>query len=469
MGQRLYEYWQRFATSFRTKTRDGAPYAYHYLSGLLRMTGERNFANIGRQTGVPGQNVQHFMANSPWSAESVLRQVQQEIAAKPALAGGGMLLLDESADAKAGLKSAGAARQYNGRLGKVDVSQVGTFLAYANVPAGVWTWIDGELFLPEHWLSQAMAGERKRLGVPADRPFATKVELGWRMIQRVQATGVPFEAVACDDLYGRSTWLRRQLDQAGICYMADVPADTQVYLTEPAVGVPPRAPDQRGRPPSRPRVLSLDEPIPVSAVARREDTVFERVRVRSTERGEIHDPFAVRRVWTTRDRAVGVPVTEEWLVIRREADGTNNYSLSNAAPDTAIERLAWLKCQRYFIERANQDAKSDLGWDELQAQKYRAWEHHLALTVLATWFVAETKLDWAQQAQRDPSLAAQLGVEMLPRLSAANVRELLRAVLPLPHLTPQEATALVVQHLVNRTRSTKSRLKRRHRPNSASP
>jgi SRSO17 transposase len=41
-----------------------------------------------------------------------------------------MVLLDESADAKAGTQTAGAGRQYNGRLGKVDVCQVGVFLAF---------------------------------------------------------------------------------------------------------------------------------------------------------------------------------------------------------------------------------------------------------------------------------------------------------------------------------------------------
>jgi hypothetical protein len=31
--------------------------------------------------------------------------------------------------------------------------------------------------------------------------------------------------------------------------------------------------------------------------------------------------------------------------------------------------------QRYFVERSIQDAKSEMGWDEFQAQKLRAWEH----------------------------------------------------------------------------------------------
>jgi hypothetical protein len=49
-------------------------------------------------------------------------------------------------------------------------------------------------------------------------------------------------------------------------------------------------------------------------------------------------------------------------------------------------------------------------------------------------------------------------VEVLPALSTANVREMLKAVMPLPQLSPQEARAQVVKHLV-------SRLRRRHRKN----
>jgi hypothetical protein len=47
----------------------------------------------------------------------------------------------------------------------------------------------------------------------------------------------------------------------------------------------------------------------------------------------------------------------------------------------------------------------------------------------------------------------------LPDLSVANVRELLQAVMPLPQLSQDQATRLVVKHLVKRSRSTRSRLK----------
>src|SRR5215510_9237250 len=134
-------------------------------------------------------------------------------------------------------------------------------------------------------------------------------------------------------------------------------------------------------------------------------------------------------------------------------------SLRRAPEDITPERLITWSCRRYFTERTFEDAKTEIGWDEFQAQKYRAWEHHLALTAAALCFVAQTKLEWVQTYARDPELAHQMEVEVLPALSTANVRELLKAVLPLRQLTPEQATELVITHLVNRARSTSSRLK----------
>jgi len=460
LADRLWQVWMRFRDCFKTKTRDPSAYAWVYLRGLLTMDTDRTFANIARRVIDPrddGQNLQQFMSDSPWSAQAVVRQVQTELAATPTLSTGGVLILDESADEKAGAKSAGAARQYNGRLGKIEMSQVGTFLAFAK--GSIWTWVDGELFLPQHWFTPAQAELRRRLGIPADRPFASKIELGWRMIERVLTSGVSFEAVLCDDLYGRSGWLRGRLDAAGLIYMADVPADTLVYLTQPELGVPAVARGRRGRRPTRPQVLNAIRPVEVRAVAQQATTIFRSYRVRDTERGVLDDPFAVRRVWTIRDGRLA----EEWLVIRHEERTRYSYALSNAPPTTRFERLVDWKCLRYCIECANQEAKSDIGWDDLQAQKYVAWEHHLALTILATWFIAHTRLEWAERYGRDTVLAQQLAVARLPALSVANVRELLQAVMPLQQLSPEQALQVVVQHLVNRSRSTASRLRAQRR------
>src|SRR2546428_2220105 len=177
LAERLRRVWSRFRDCFTTKTRNTSEYAWIYLRGVLTMDTARNFANIARRVIDPdddGQNLQQFMSDSPWSAQAVVQQVQTELALTPALGTGGVLILSESADEKAGARSAGAARQYNGRLGKIEMSQVGTFLAFAK--GTVWTWVDGELFLPQHWFTPAQADLRRRLGIPAECRFATKIE-----------------------------------------------------------------------------------------------------------------------------------------------------------------------------------------------------------------------------------------------------------------------------------------------------
>jgi SRSO17 transposase len=197
-AERVRAVWGRYRTCFRTQTRDPSETAWLSLRGLLTVDQERPFANSARRVHGPeadGQQVQHFMSASPWSAQAVQEQVRAEVAATPALHQGSVLILDERADGKAGAQSAGAGRHYNGRLGKVALRQVGTFLALAHEAARFWTWSDGELFLPAHGFAPERAELRQRLGIPADRRFAPTIALGGPLIPRVQASGVPFAAV----------------------------------------------------------------------------------------------------------------------------------------------------------------------------------------------------------------------------------------------------------------------------------
>src|SRR5712691_8926576 len=205
------------------------------------MEDARNFTNIERRLDRgDGQNLQQFMTDSPWSKQSVCDQIQDEIGAHPALQPGGLLILDESSDETAGEESAGAGRQHNGRLGKVEMSVTTVGLTYAHPATGTWVFIDGELFLQEMWFTNEYAERRKAVGLPPDRRFASKPDLGLQMILRAQAHGLPFELLACDDLYGKSREFRAALDTAQIQYAAEVPGTTQVYLQCPQVGVPRR-------------------------------------------------------------------------------------------------------------------------------------------------------------------------------------------------------------------------------------
>ncbi len=112
---------QPVANLFQTQTRDVVPQASLYAEGLLSGLNRKNMERI--EESVPGasqQNLQQFISDSPWSHRAVMDHVATEAASflgpHPDLC----LLIDESCFTKKGDKSAGVARQWNGRLGKID-------------------------------------------------------------------------------------------------------------------------------------------------------------------------------------------------------------------------------------------------------------------------------------------------------------------------------------------------------------
>jgi SRSO17 transposase len=462
----LRSHWESFCDCFTTRTRDTSEQAYDYMRGILTLERDRHFAGISRSVqGKDGQALQHFMSESPWAGQDVFAKIQEELCKTSALVRGSYLVLDESADEKAGAQSAGTSRQYNGHQGKIDLCQVAVVLGYVNWHSGPWTsWalVDSELFLPQEWFGEDFAARRKKLEIPKEKSFQTKLELGLAMICRAKQRGLPFEAVSCDELYGRDLQFRANLAAENVLYAAFVPANQRVFLEKPEIGVPPQPADHKGRLFSRERVLNNVQPVKVSEIVADPGTHWQTLQVRSNERGFLEDRFAAQRVWTWQS-SQSAP-RQEWLILRIDQKNEHTYALSNAPEHAPLSLLAELICSRYFVERVLEDAKDECGWDEFQAQKYLAWEHHTALTACALWFIAKQKLKWAAECARDPDLFQHFQIEVLPALSTANVRSLLKAVLPLPELSKEEARRQVVRHLVNRSRSKASRLRHRSKP-----
>lgn len=267
----------------RKSTKDTSDYGFHYLSGLLRMEAKRDIIHIALTAGVAGQNMQQFISDSPWSGYELIQVLQQDISAHPHFQTGAVLLADESAAEKAGEHSAGASRQHNGRLGKVEMSQVGVFLSLAK--AGYRTWINGELFLPEKWFTSAYAARRQQIGLPQERTFQTKLELMLVMVKRILANGVAFEALDCDTLYGRSGWLQDELAALDVEYYADVPCNTKVYLERPQVIWMPAK-----RKEATLQLSIIGSAVKVESV--RDQLAFETITLRPNERGMLTADFA---------------------------------------------------------------------------------------------------------------------------------------------------------------------------------
>ena len=55
-----------------------------------------------------------------------------------------------------------------------------------------------------------------------------------------------------------------------------------------------------------------------------------------------------------------------------------------------------MQAQRYWVERAFQEAKSELGMSDYQVRKWGAWHRHMALVMLALAFLVKERILYKQ-------------------------------------------------------------------------
>lgn len=147
------------------------------------------------------------------------RQVLERLGYEP-----GVGVIDDSGFLKKGDQSAGVARQYCGRIGKVDNCQVGVFLSYAT-PFGA-AFLDRQLYLPRRWCQDRERCQAAR--IPDTVDFQTKSQIAQAMLERAWQEGIPMQWVVGDTAYGNSPDLRNAIHQAGRYYVLGIGAHHQV-------------------------------------------------------------------------------------------------------------------------------------------------------------------------------------------------------------------------------------------------
>ena len=175
------------------------------LSSLQRKTSEP----IAYQAGRHRKPVQHFVGAGCWDDESVMVELRRHVAEELADANA-VLVLDPSAFPKSGADSCGVARQWCGRLGKVDNCQVGVFLAYVGTAGQAL--VDRQLYLPQEWAENA--ARRQQTHVPKTLRFQESWRIGLDLLDRT-GPDLPFGWVAGDDEFGRCAAFRGELPGTG--------------------------------------------------------------------------------------------------------------------------------------------------------------------------------------------------------------------------------------------------------------
>lgn len=395
--------------------------ARQYCCGLMQAGSRKNMDRMAEVVpDAKSRNLQQFLTQSHWDAGEVMAHVARDVSAEigdPVKAG---LLLDETGFAKQGRHSAGVARQWLGRLGKVDNGQVAVFGALA---CGRWVAPVGvRLYLPQEWTEDA--GRCEEAGVPVDaRTFRTKDELALDVVREARGRGLRFGWVGADAGYGKGPGFMDALEDMGETFVVDVHSDFEVYREDPRPQVP--ASGRRGRKTLVPKasVAGVGVSALVGAFAA---TAWRTVGLRQTTRGSMRVRAAHAVVWVWDGKSAAA--RRRHLVATNTPDGMNlKISLSNAAEGTTLERLASMQRQRYWIGRAFEDAKGECGMADYQARKWTAWHHHMALVMMAMLFLL-------RERRRHE--------DTVPLLTCADVEELLAEFLP---RRPDDPAAVVAR------------------------
>jgi len=385
---------ERFAEPFADRLRrpEQRKHAQTYVRGLLSDVEKKNAEAIAYRHDQDRQGLQTFIGTAPWDHEPVLeeltRQVGQQLGESD-----GVIMFDPSAFPKKGSHSVGVARQWCGRLGKVDNCQVGVFMGYASRTEQAL--VDMRLYLSEEWSKDRK--RRKECGVPKEVRFQTRHKLVLQMLDG-KGHSLPHAWVTGDDEMGRPAWFRRALDDRTETYLLAVPSNTTIRDLE--TQQPPYS--GRGRRPKWPfqQVRAWCECLPRCA--------WTRLEVRDGDKGPLMVDIVKRRVIAKIDRKVG---PEETLVVIRwvndEGRVKHDYYLSNSSAETPLKEFARVANAAHRIEQCIKRSKSEAGMADYQVRTWLGWHHHVTLSLIATWFLVQEarrgkKMDAGHHGSPDP-------------------------------------------------------------------
>lgn len=357
-------------------------HAVEFVHGLLGAAERRNVENIAEAvSGGVVRTMQKFISQGCWDSAEVLGELRTHVTetlGDP----DGTINVDETGFPKKGKKSVGVKRQYSGTLGRVDNCQVGVMANYCSAQGH--TLIDRRLFLPEEWAEDAP--RREEAGVPAGVVFRTKPELALEMVQNAAASGVPFQWVGGDSIYGDSPSFVQGVRALEKWYVVDTSSDARVWLKRPRMRRVGRVGKRGGRPTTTPKPLSKPMTV-VEAVAALPPTAFRRITVSEGSQGPIVYEYAELTVWFSEE---GLPAAQpERLLVRRSLgqEPELKYHRTNAPADVPLQRVAAQRALRWTIEQDIQAGKGESGLDEYETRCWTGWHHHTALSLLALLFL----------------------------------------------------------------------------------
>ena len=360
-------------------------HAAEYMTGLLSNLKHKTGEAIAYLHDQERQGIQKFIGHVPWDHRPLLATLADQVGERLGEPDA-VLVFDPSGFPKKGMSSVGVARQWCGRLGKVDNCQVGVYMAYVSrIEHAI---VNARLYLPKEWAKDG--ARRGGAGVPKTIRFQTRHELALEMLEECGGR-LPHAWVAGDDEMGRPSSFRQGLRTADQRYLLGVPSNLLIRDIEAT------PPEYSGRGP-HPKVAFARLDRWCAALT---GDAWTRIDVRDGEKGPLVIEVVKRRVQARTETGGTGP--DELLFLTRERQRGNTYKLdyylSNADPGTPLKELARVAKAAHRVEECFHRAKGQAGLGGYQVRTWMSWHHHQTLSLLAAWFLTQ---ETRRGKNRDP-------------------------------------------------------------------
>ena len=360
----------------RSETRKNAA---TFVQGLLSDLQRKNVESIAYRFGQERYNLQRFIGEAQWDHQVILNRIAEN-AAQLFGEDDGILVFDPSAFKKDGKQSAGVARQWLGRFGKVDNGQVGTFMAYVTRKEHVL--VNAKLFIPQEWNDVPARCERAHIPEEEYREHKTRHQHCLEMLDE-QGELLPHQWIAGDDELGKSSSFRRVLRERGENDVLAVPCHTTVCDWKKTL-----------------RYKGNEELLPSDLFDRVDewkDCVKEDewsvIDVRDGEKRPLVMRLVKYRVMAHTESKSGGGEAELLIIVDRpDGNGVKyDYYLSNAL-DVSLEELARVILGSHRVEDCFRRAKGECGLADYEVRTWSGWHHHVTLSLLAALFLTKETL-----------------------------------------------------------------------------
>jgi len=373
------------------------------------------------------RGMQQFIGQGEWDSAPLILHAQELVSAWLGEEDG-VVIVDGSGFPKQGSHSVGVAHQYCGALGKIANCQEGVFLVYANRRG--YAFVDERLYVPEEWFKDESRKRRKACKMPETLTFHTEPELGLEMITAlVERDVLPFRWVTCDEKYGKIPAFLDGIAALDKWYLAEVPADTRVWLRTPAIEPPGSG--LLGRPRIYPRVKRTAlPPLELRALMTQlSHTTWQRRKIQEGSKGPLMVEVACVRVTPVRDQ---LPGSRCWAIFRRSLglQPETKYYLCNAPADYPQTELAHLTGMRWPIETALEEAKGEVGLDHFETRTWPGWHHHMLHSFLAHLFLMRLRLLFQKKSSAHDRPSSATGRTCYPGRGDQSTRSLCHLALP---------------------------------------